>query len=435
MRLLVSCDGSDGGRDALELARVLCTATGASALVVDVIYAGPLPMEFALLPEEEAAEAGPAFAAAREALAGIEVETRAYGGGSPAAILTSIAEEEELDGIVVGSPHRSGLDRFLSGSVAIGVLNGAHVDVYVAPPGYADASHDGLETVAVGYLGTPESKVALRRALQLVDRDGRLEILTVVEPPVPLSPAGEDLTKPLDPDRSPPRGSGGPRGTRGRSAKALGGGGAGAGEGLRRGRRPAGPRLARLRAGPSRPARLGLRARPPPRSLPGAGHPAPLSRWHGRSSSSSRRGRRRPSRRFSARRRQSGSRASPGEARERFAGRAIWNISSTLRGGGVAEMLRSLLPYVRGAGVDTRWAVLREDPAFFRLTKRLHNNLHEDRGDGGPLDDAERALYEGTLSRQRPPPAQAGQARRRRLPPRPPDRGAGRATSARPARR
>ncbi|MBS1676984.1 MAG: glycosyltransferase [Actinobacteria bacterium] len=86
-------------------------------------------------------------------------------------------------------------------------------------------------------------------------------------------------------------------------------------------------------------------------------------------------------------------------AREQFAGRAIWHVSSTLRGGGVAEMLRSLLPYVRGAGIDTRWAVLREDPWFFRFTKRLHNNLHEDRGDGGPLGDAERAVYEQTLQR------------------------------------
>jgi nucleotide-binding universal stress UspA family protein len=201
VRLLVAYDGSEGGRDALELGRVLCTATGASALVVDVLFAGPLPMEFALLPEEEAAEAGPAFEIARETLEGIEVETRAYGGGSAAAIITSIAAEEHLDGIVIGSPHRSGLDRLLSGSVAISVLNGAHTDVFVAPPDYADTPHDGIDTVAVGYLGTPESKVALSRALELVDPEGRVEILTVVEPPIPLSPRGENLTKPLDPEQ------------------------------------------------------------------------------------------------------------------------------------------------------------------------------------------------------------------------------------------
>ena len=85
-------------------------------------------------------------------------------------------------------------------------------------------------------------------------------------------------------------------------------------------------------------------------------------------------------------------------ARQLFAGRAIWHVSSTLRGGGVAEMLRSLLPYARGAGVDTRWVVLRERAEFFALTKRLHNNLHGDPGDGGPLGPAQRDLYARTLS-------------------------------------
>ncbi|HVQ59500.1 MAG TPA: glycosyltransferase [Solirubrobacterales bacterium] len=85
-------------------------------------------------------------------------------------------------------------------------------------------------------------------------------------------------------------------------------------------------------------------------------------------------------------------------ARERYRGRAIWHVSSTLRGGGVAEMLRALLPYVRGAGVDTRWVVLRESDEFFALTKRIHNNLHGDRGDGGGLGPDERQLYEYSLA-------------------------------------
>ncbi|HVS99952.1 MAG TPA: glycosyltransferase [Solirubrobacterales bacterium] len=91
--------------------------------------------------------------------------------------------------------------------------------------------------------------------------------------------------------------------------------------------------------------------------------------------------------------------AAAARGREQFKGRVIWHVSSTLRGGGVAEMLRALLPYVRGAGIDTRWAVLREDPWFFRLTKRIHNNLHEDPGDGGPLEADQRAIYEQTLAR------------------------------------
>jgi trehalose synthase len=84
-------------------------------------------------------------------------------------------------------------------------------------------------------------------------------------------------------------------------------------------------------------------------------------------------------------------------ARERFAGRAIWHVSSTARGGGVAEILHAMLPYVRGVGVDTRWVVLHEEPEFFAVTKRLHNHLHEDPGDGGPLGEDERELYESAL--------------------------------------
>ena len=73
---------------------------------------------------------------------------------------------------------------------------------------------------------------------------------------------------------------------------------------------------------------------------------------------------------------------------------AIWNVNSTAFGGGVAEMLRSLIGYVRGAGLDGRWVVLEGDPEFFRITKRLHNRLHGAPGDGGPLGEAERAAYE-----------------------------------------
>ncbi len=80
-------------------------------------------------------------------------------------------------------------------------------------------------------------------------------------------------------------------------------------------------------------------------------------------------------------------------ARDVFAGRAIWHVNSTARGGGVVELLRSLLAYARGAGVDARWVVIEGDRDFFRITKRIHNHLHGAPGDGGPLGDAEREAY------------------------------------------
>jgi trehalose synthase len=75
-------------------------------------------------------------------------------------------------------------------------------------------------------------------------------------------------------------------------------------------------------------------------------------------------------------------------------GRVVWNINSTAVGGGVAEMLQPLLGYARGAGVDTRWLVIGGSPEFFELTKRIHHALHGSAGDGRPLDDAARAIYE-----------------------------------------
>jgi trehalose synthase len=79
---------------------------------------------------------------------------------------------------------------------------------------------------------------------------------------------------------------------------------------------------------------------------------------------------------------------------ELLAGRTVWSVNSTARGGGVAEMLQSLIAYGRSAGVDVRWMVIGGEEDFFRVTKRLHNNLHGHAGDGGPLGEHERQIYE-----------------------------------------
>ncbi|RLC58599.1 MAG: glycosyl transferase family 1 [Chloroflexi bacterium] len=81
-------------------------------------------------------------------------------------------------------------------------------------------------------------------------------------------------------------------------------------------------------------------------------------------------------------------------AKSQLRGREFWNVNSTAHGGGVAEMLHSLMPYVRGLGIDTRWAVIEGNQEFFKLTKRLHHALHGSRGDCSDLGDAQRAVYE-----------------------------------------
>ncbi|WP_374457420.1 glycosyltransferase [Nocardioides sp.] len=88
-------------------------------------------------------------------------------------------------------------------------------------------------------------------------------------------------------------------------------------------------------------------------------------------------------------------------ARDLLASRTVWNVNSTARGGGVAEMLHTLVAYAAGTGVDVRWLVVGGDADFFAVTKRLHNRLHGVPGDAGALDAAARATYDATLVRQR----------------------------------
>lgn len=183
-RVLVGFDGSDGGRDALALARALAGPFGAGALVVSVIPYGPFPVGFVPLEDEAARDAEPLFDEAREALVGLRVDTRAYGGGSPAWVLSELAEKGEGDLIVVGSSHRGALGRVLIGSVGTSLLHGANCPVAVAPRGYAKGPRDRpLRTIAVAYDGTDEARAALRRAEQIALAAGAtLRLLTVVRP-------------------------------------------------------------------------------------------------------------------------------------------------------------------------------------------------------------------------------------------------------------
>lgn len=205
MRLMVGIDGSDGGHDALELTRLLGTEMDAAVLVACVIPYGPLPVDFRALDGDAAAEAEPLLGDARERLAGLGVETRAFGGGSPAGVMTHVAEAEDVDLIVVGSPHRGAIGRALIGSVAENLLHGAPCPVVVAPRGYAAERHEAIGTIAVAFDGTPESKAALHEAEAFAVHAGAgIEVLTVVAPPVAIAGASGYAYVPIeppDPDR------------------------------------------------------------------------------------------------------------------------------------------------------------------------------------------------------------------------------------------
>ena len=50
-------------------------------------------------------------------------------------------------------------------------------------------------------------------------------------------------------------------------------------------------------------------------------------------------------------------------------------INSTPRGGGVAEILKSLVPLMKGLGIQAKWYTIPPRDDFFKITKEMHNAL------------------------------------------------------------
>lgn len=75
--------------------------------------------------------------------------------------------------------------------------------------------------------------------------------------------------------------------------------------------------------------------------------------------------------------------------------RTMWHLNTTLTGGGVAAMLGSMLPYIRGTGVNCRWLMVEAGDDFLAVTKRLHNALH---GAPGAFNAGDRRVYRETLA-------------------------------------
>lgn len=78
---------------------------------------------------------------------------------------------------------------------------------------------------------------------------------------------------------------------------------------------------------------------------------------------------------------------------ESLKGKKVAHINATEIGGGVAEILRSLIPYLRALGVESDWYVI--DPkvgnGFFSFTNKLHNAFQ---GIPVKLSAEEWAMYE-----------------------------------------
>ena len=71
-------------------------------------------------------------------------------------------------------------------------------------------------------------------------------------------------------------------------------------------------------------------------------------------------------------------------------GARVVHISSTAYGGGVAEMLHTLIPLMRNVGLEAEWRIISGTDEFFTVTKSMHNALQ---GMGLELTPAMQAAY------------------------------------------
>ncbi len=71
-------------------------------------------------------------------------------------------------------------------------------------------------------------------------------------------------------------------------------------------------------------------------------------------------------------------------------GQSVVHVNATAFGGGVAEILQTLVPLMRDVGLDASWQVIEGADEFFNVTKAMHNGLQ---GMDIPFSEAMQAVW------------------------------------------
>jgi trehalose synthase len=79
------------------------------------------------------------------------------------------------------------------------------------------------------------------------------------------------------------------------------------------------------------------------------------------------------------------------ERAEPLAGKRVLHVSATAFGGGVSEILYTLVPLMRDVGLDVHWRVILGREEFFNVTKLMHNSLQ---GDPQAISDQQWEVFE-----------------------------------------
>jgi trehalose synthase len=78
------------------------------------------------------------------------------------------------------------------------------------------------------------------------------------------------------------------------------------------------------------------------------------------------------------------------ELAEPLKGKRVLHVSATAFGGGVSEILYTIVPLMRDVGLDAHWNVIFGKEEFFNATKLLHNSLQ---GDPATLSEEQWKLF------------------------------------------
>lgn len=201
-RILVPLDGSSRAESALPIAARVARAYGGSVLLVQAASIPPTYASYLAAPDLSTAELVEAEVndaeryleaqAESEALAGIETETKALFGAAAQTIL-SVAQSYNIDLIVMTSQGKTGLKRWVLGSVAQKIARHASMPVLVLHEGgpIPAGPHPDMHPVRalVPLDGSALARVAIEPAAHLVAAlaapgQGGLHFLRVVKPPV-----------------------------------------------------------------------------------------------------------------------------------------------------------------------------------------------------------------------------------------------------------
>jgi trehalose synthase len=77
---------------------------------------------------------------------------------------------------------------------------------------------------------------------------------------------------------------------------------------------------------------------------------------------------------------------------EPLEGKRVLHVNATAFGGGVSEILYTIVPLMRDIGLDTHWQVILGAEEFFNVTKLMHNSLQ---GDPQSISDQQWEVFQG----------------------------------------